>query len=132
MLWPLLDRAQVFAAVNHLLPAETAPAAPQLDLLFATAEAFRGHLDTTFLVWSQTGAHVPVRLVTVAERPRTANLDQFSLHFHAPEGAADLNGTHAFAHPSLGQFDLFIGAVGPPTAGRVVYEACLSRMVSHA
>jgi hypothetical protein len=131
VLWPLLDRAQVFAAINYLVPAETATAAPQLDLLFATAEAFRGHLDTTFLVRAENGARAAVRLASVAEGPRTANVEQFSLTFHAPDGAGALQGICAFDHRTLGRFDAFVVAIGAATARPIVYEACFSRTLNH-
>ena len=106
-------------------------ASPQFDLLFATAEAFRPHLDTAFLVRSESGAQVTLRLAAVVELPRMANVQQFSLRFHAPAAMNELAGTRSFEHPILGHFEMFIVAVGAPTADRVVYEACLSRMANH-
>ena len=130
-LWPWLDGARLFAAVDDLPPTETATAASAFDLQDATAALFREHLDTAFLVRSESGAHMTLHLAAVVELPRMANVQQFSLRFHAPAAMNELAGTCSFEHPILGHFDMFIVAVGAPTADRVVYEACLSRMVSH-
>lgn len=130
-LWPWLDGARLLATVEHLTPAESSIASPPFDLLFATAEAFRPHVDTTFLVRSTSGTQATLRLAAVVELPRMANIEQFSLRFHAPSAMNELAGTRSFEHPTLGHFDLFISAVGAPTADRVVYEACLSRMSNH-
>jgi hypothetical protein len=130
-LWPWLDGARLLATVDHLSPAESSIASPQFDLLFASAEAFRPHVDTTFLVRSKSGAQATLRLAAVVELPRMANIEQFSLRFHASSAMKELAGTRSFEHPTLGHFELFITAVGAPTTDRVVYEACLSRVVSH-
>jgi hypothetical protein len=128
--WPWLDGARLLATVDHPSPAESSIASPQFDLLFATAAAFRRQVDTAFVVRSKSGAPATLRLAAVVELPRTANIDQFSLRFHAPAATNELAGTRSFAHPVLGHFDMFIVAVGAPTGDRVVYEACLSRRVS--
>lgn len=128
---PWLDGARLLATLDYVSPAETSAASPQFDLLFAAAEAFRPHLGTAFLVRSESGAQVTLRLAAVRELPRMAYVEQFSLRFHAPAAMNELAGTRSFAHPVLGHFGMFIVAVGAPTGDRVVYEACLSRRVSH-
>jgi len=130
-LWPWLDGARLLATVDPLSPSASSIASPQFDLLFATAEAFRPHVDTAFLVRSGSGRPATLRLAAVVELPRMANIEQFSLRFHAPAATNELSGTRSFDHPVLGHFDLFIVAVGAPADDRVVYEACLSREVSH-
>ena len=130
-IWPWLDRARLLAIVEHPSPAESSIASPRFDLLFATAEAFRPHVDTTFLVQSETGARVALRLASVVERSHCARAEQFSMNFHAPDDTACLEGICAFDHQVLGRFDLFIVPVGAATVRPMVYEACFSRMVSH-
>jgi hypothetical protein len=130
VLWPLLDRNRLLATVDDLFPGEPAAAA-RFDLLGATAASFRDHLDTTFFVRAEHGARAEVRLASVAEGPRTANVEQFSLTFHAPDGAGDLQGICAFDHRTLGRFDAFVVAIGAAAARPVVYEACFSRTVNH-
>ncbi len=129
--WPWLDSARLLAIPEHPSPAERAIASPQFDLLFATAEAFRPHIDTTFLVQSETGARAALRLASVVGRSHCARAEQFSMNFHAPDGTACLEGICAFEHQVLGRFDLFIAPVGAATVRPVVYEACFSRMISH-
>ena len=70
-----------------------------------------------------------VFLARVTERPLTQGVQQFSLTFHAPAGSPALNGTSAFRHSILGEFDLFIVRVGAGGPDRTVYEACFSRHV---
>jgi hypothetical protein len=96
---------------------------------YANAVLFLPHLHTHFTVPSNEGACVPLVLARVTERPVTQGVEQFSLGFYAPAGAAPLHGTHAIQHHVLGEFDLFIAPVGGKSADRTVYEACFSRHV---
>ena len=95
----------------------------------ASAALFLPHLHTTFTVRATEGTRVPIFLARVSERPLAQGVQQFSLTFHAPPGAPALNGTSAFRHPILGEFDLFIVRVGAGSPCRTVYEACFSRHV---
>jgi hypothetical protein len=98
------------------------------DLKDATASAFLPHVHTVFRLISASGDRVRVTLAEVAERPVSRNVAQFSLIFHAPRGRALPDGIHAFEHPSLGAFDLFVTRVGAGKR-RTVYQACFSRLV---
>ncbi len=95
----------------------------------ASAALFLPHLHTTFTARATEGTRVPIFLARVSERPLAQGVQQFSLTFHAPPGAPALNGTSAFRHPILGEFDLFIVRVGAGSPCRTVYEACFSRHV---
>jgi hypothetical protein len=99
----------------------------QLQLRDATALLFLPHVNTSFAV--QTAAGTPARFVLeqVVERPVTKNVAQFSLMFRAPDATAVPDGTHAFRHPALGDFNLFIVPVGASNGRRPLYQACFSR-----
>jgi hypothetical protein len=94
----------------------------------ARASLFLPHVNTPFTVRRADGPRVELVLTKVVEGPATKAVDQFSLIFHAP-GAAVQDGTYAFHHPALGDFNLFIVSVGAPRVGRAVYQACFSRHI---
>jgi hypothetical protein len=99
----------------------------------ANAAFFRRYLNDTFSVRAAGRSRTRLVLAKVADGPVTKkNVEQFSLIFHGPAGMAIPDGTHAFRHATLGDFDLFIVANGIPNDRRVVYEACFGRHVSPA
>jgi hypothetical protein len=99
----------------------------RFQLQDARASFFLQHLNTSFSVRSTDGTRARLVLAEVSERPVTKDVEQFSLIFHAPAGAAVRDGTHAFQHPALGDFNLFIVLVGASNPRRTVYQACFSR-----
>jgi hypothetical protein len=107
--------------------AEASQHGGQFRLQDATAPLFLQHLNTSFAVRSADGTRARLVLAKVVEHPLTRNVEQFSLIFHAPAAAAVRDGTHAFQHPALGDFNLFIVPVGAPNLRRTVYQACFSR-----
>jgi hypothetical protein len=118
--------------VLHGLPGEapTASAMPgRVRMQDATAQLFREHLNTEFRVQSADGISAGLVLAELSERDITKNVEQFSLIFHAPAGAALPGGTHTLQHSALGAFDLFMVPVGPGVR-RTVYQACFSRHLS--
>jgi hypothetical protein len=96
----------------------------------ASASLFQPYLNTTFAVRSTEGTRLPLVLARVTEQPLAHDVEQFSLSFHAPPGPPLPDATHAFEHPALGAFDLFISPVGGGGARHTVYEACFSRHLS--
>jgi hypothetical protein len=96
----------------------------------ATAPLFLQHLNTSFAVRSADGTRGRLVLAEVIEGPVTKNLEQFSLIFHAPAGAAVRDGTHAVQHAALGEFNLFIVPVGASSLRRTVYQACFGHHLS--
>jgi len=95
----------------------------------ASGALFRPHVNSPFSVGTAFGARLPLVLAHVAERPIDNHVQQFSLTFHGPAGAALPDGIHSFQHAALGDFDLFIVPIGVPNGRRTVYEACFSRHV---
>ena len=118
------------AAAQPSVPSERPLAAGGFRLNDADARLFRPHLNSTFGVRSGDGTRVRLVLTEIVERPRTRNVEQFSLIFHAPAGAAVADGVHVFEHQALGGFELFIVPIGSPNGRRTVYQACFSRHLS--
>jgi hypothetical protein len=114
------------AAVFTNEPAGISHAAP-FQVQDATARAFLPHVHTSFTVRTADGTVAPFVLEHVVERRAVKNVEQFSLIFHAPAGTAIADGTHAFRHATLGDFNLFIVPVGASNPERRRYEACFSR-----
>jgi hypothetical protein len=110
--------------------AEAGQQSGRFQLQDATAPLFLQHLNTSFSVRSADGASALLVLAKVIEGPDTKNVEQFSLIFHAPAGAAVRDGTHAVQHPALGDFNLFIVPVGASNLRRTVYQACFGRHLS--
>ena len=96
----------------------------------ASASFFRQYLNDLFTVRPAGRTGTRLVLAKVAELPVTKNVEQFSLMFHGAAGDTVPDGTHTFQHPALGNFDLFIVAVGIPNDRHVTYQACFSRHLS--
>jgi uncharacterized protein DUF6916 len=126
LLLPWLDRADL-SAVDEVFSDNV-----EAGSLGGGAESFRREVHTTFLVHTDDGARVPLRLISVADRTVSSHVEQFSLIFQAPIGTADLHGTRACEHQTLGRFDLFIVPIGASASRPCVYEACFSRFVSRS
>jgi len=107
--------------------ADTIRHAGQFQLQNATAREFLPHVETSFSVRTADGTVATFLLERVIERRVVKNVEQFSLMFHAPAGTAIADGTHAFRHPTLGDFNLFIVPVGASNSERRRYQACFSR-----
>jgi hypothetical protein len=112
------------------IPAVARQRGGRFRLQDATAQLFLQHLNTSFEARSADGTRARLVLAEVVEGPVTKNVEQFSLIFHAPAGAAVRDGIHAVQHQALGDFDLFIVPVGASTPRRTVYQACFGRYLS--
>jgi hypothetical protein len=129
LLWTWLDRAGL-SAVNEVFGDTREAGSTRLHEPEGSARWFRRQLQTTFLVHTDAGVRVALRLTSVTDRTVSANLEQFSLIFQAPGGTANLHGTRACEHQTLGRFDLFLVPVGASASRPRAYEACFSRFVS--
>ena len=127
-----LAGAFVGGAAMRWSPFEGRGSAARFRLHDVTGSFFRNYLNDSFTVHSATLDRTRLVLVRVDDGPVTKNVEQFSLIFHGPAGEKVLDGTHSFQHPALGNFDLFIAAIGIPNGRRVVYQACFSRHLSPA
>lgn len=121
---PLSAAAAVFSNESAEFPRSR-----QFQLQNATARVFLPHLNSSFTVRTPDGTVAPFLLEQIVERPVTKNVEQFSLMFRAPAATAVTDGTHAFRHSALGDFNLFIVPVGASNHERRRYQACFSRHV---
>jgi hypothetical protein len=96
------------------------------------ATFFRQYLNDSFMVQSAGATPTQLVLARIVERPVTKNVEQFALIFHAAPGQSIPDGTYPFQHAALGDFELFIVAVGIPNERRAAYQACFSRHRSAA
>ena len=79
--------------------------------------------ESAFTLQLLTAEHLPASIPGAAD----AGHEKFCLQFQGPATAALSQNTHAFAHPVLGQFAMFITPVGPAQAGTQRYEAVFNR-----
>jgi hypothetical protein len=124
---PVDARSLLTVAGGPFTAEEAAARRGRFRLQDATAPLFRQYLNTSFAVRAADGILARLVLVKVIERPVTKHVEQFSLTFHAPAATTVRDGMHAFRHPSLGDFTMFIVPVGAPNPRRSVYQACFSR-----
>jgi hypothetical protein len=85
------------------------------------------------LVGSDFRVHRPgagalrVKLIEARRLPSVG--EAFSLHFRGHPGARVESGMHRLTHPSLGEFDLFLGPVGRGVKG-LELEAVINRIAT--
>ena len=93
---------------------------------FQTEEEFRNHLNTPFRLQVNAPKPIDLTLVGVESRPSESSeqqgMERFSVFFlGSPEFLLPQN-TYRVAHPQMGEFDIFLVAVGKETDG-YRYEA---------
>jgi hypothetical protein len=93
---------------------------------FQTEEEFRQHLNTPFRLQVTAPKPIDLTLIGVESRPSDATeqqgMERFSVMFlGAPEFLLPQN-TYRLAHPEMGEFDIFLVAIGKEADG-YRYEA---------
>ena len=93
---------------------------------FQTAEEFKPHLNTAFRLQVNAPKPIDLTLVGVESRPvdpsEEAGMERFSVYFlGSPEFLLPYN-TYRLTHPEMGEFDLFLVAIGQEPDG-YRYEA---------
>lgn len=93
---------------------------------FQTEEEFRQHLNTPFRLQVNAPKPIDLTLVGVESRPSDATeeqgMERFSVVFlGSPEFLLPQN-TYRLVHPEMGEFDIFLVAIGKETDG-YRYEA---------
>jgi hypothetical protein len=93
---------------------------------FQTEEEFRQHLNTPFRLQVNAPKPIDLTLVGVESRPSDATeeqgMERFSVYFlGSPEFLLPQN-MYRVAHPQMGEFDIFLVAIGKETDG-YRYEA---------
>ena len=93
---------------------------------FQTQEEFRKHLNTPFRVQVNAPKPIDLTLVAVESRPIEANeeqgMERFSVFFMGSPEFLLPQSIYRVAHPQMGEFDIFLVAVGKETEG-YRYEA---------
>jgi hypothetical protein len=93
---------------------------------FQTAEEFRQHVNTPFRLQVNAPKPIDLTLVAVESRPSEATeeqgMERFSVFFLGSPEFLLPQSIYRVAHPAMGEFDLFLVAVGKETDG-YRYEA---------
>jgi hypothetical protein len=93
---------------------------------FQTAEEFGQYLNTPFRLQVNAPKPIDITLVGVESRPldptEEAGMERFSVFFSSPLEFLLPQGTYRVTHPQMGEFDLFLVAVGQEADG-YRYEA---------
>jgi hypothetical protein len=97
-------------------------------------QTFAGQLQTTFQVRLADGSAVPLKLVEAkrgapqkSAGPKRISYEQFSLVFTGPLEQALDQRIHAFEHPRIGQFEIFIVPVVSRDTSLMHYECIFNR-----
>lgn len=93
---------------------------------FQTEEQFKQHLNTPFRVQVNAPKPIDLTLVGVESRPSGATeeqgMERFSVFFLGSPEFLLPQSTYRLAHPQMGEFDVFLAAVGQEENG-YRYEA---------
>lgn len=93
---------------------------------FQTEEEFRQHLNTPFRLQVNAPKPIDLTLVGVESRPSETTeqqgMERFSVFFLGSPEFLLPQSTYRVAHPEMGEFDLFLVAIGKETEG-YRYEA---------
>lgn len=92
-----------------------------------SVQQFADALHTEFQVILETGARIPIELVSITGRQASSShWESFALLFNGPANCPLAQRTYRFCHESIGTFDLFIVPVSVDASGRQ-YEAVFNR-----
>jgi hypothetical protein len=93
---------------------------------FQTEEEFRQHLNTPFRLQVNAPKPIDLTLVGVDSRPSDATeqqgMERFSVLFLGPSEFLLPQSTYRLVHPEMGEFDVFLVAIGKEADG-YRYEA---------
>ncbi|HET9526145.1 MAG TPA: hypothetical protein VFO99_08265 [Pyrinomonadaceae bacterium] len=102
---------------------------------FQTAEEFSQHLNTPFRLQVNAPKPIDLTLVAVESRPSEAKeeqgMERFSVFFLGSPEFLLPQSIYRVAHPQMGEFELFLVAVGKETDG-YRYEAVYNYYKSSA
>lgn len=91
------------------------------------AELFRQQLNTKFKIAIENGQSLVLELIAVDEPPQTPAMEQFSLHFLGPFTPRLMQRTHRLEHDKLGEFEIFLAAIGAEPDKGTEYESVFHR-----
>lgn len=93
---------------------------------FQTEEEFRQNLNTPFRLQVNAPKPIDLMLVAVESRPSEAHeeqgMERFSVFFSGSEEFLLPQDVYRMAHPQMGEFDIFLVAIGKEADG-YRYEA---------
>jgi hypothetical protein len=92
-----------------------------------TEKTFTELLQQTFAVHAAGLGQVNVELVEVKSH-QTDRTEGFSLMFKGPQDRIFEQDTHTLKHPSLGEFQLFVGPVMSAKKDGIYYQAVFNRL----
>ena len=97
-------------------------------------QTFARQLNTTFQVRLADGSAVPLQLVEATRGSsqkstgvKSITYERFSLLFTGPLAPALAQSIHAFEHPRIGQFEIFIVPILSRDVSRIYYECIFNR-----
>lgn len=94
------------------------------------ADSFSRHLNTKFTVKGESTEPVELELVEVAVRKiepnEQAGMERFSIFFYGPASSFLAQQTYDFAHPEMGEMQIFLVPIGIDERG-YRYEAIFNR-----
>ena len=91
------------------------------------AEIFREQLNTKFKIAIENDQPVVLELIAVEEPPRGPAIELFSLHFLGPFMPRLAQRTHRLEHETLGEFEIFLTAIGAEPDKGTEYESIFHR-----
>jgi len=92
------------------------------------AEIFRQQLNTKFKIAIEDGQPVVLELVAVDEpRQHAPGMELFSLQFLGPFAPRLAQRTHLLEHEQLGEFEIFLTAIGAEPGKGTEYESVFHR-----
>jgi uncharacterized protein DUF6916 len=93
---------------------------------FQTEEQFKQYLNTPFRLQVNAPKPIDLTLVGVESRPSDSTeeqgMERFSVYFSSPLEFLLPQSTYRLAHPEMGEFDVFLVAIGQDPDG-YRYEA---------
>ena len=93
---------------------------------FQTEEQFKQYLNTPFRLQVNAPKPIDLTLVGVESRPSDSaeeqGMERFSVYFSSPLEFLLPQSTYRLAHPEMGEFDVFLVAIGQDPDG-YRYEA---------
>jgi hypothetical protein len=91
-----------------------------------TQEAFAQNVNTNFRVSTDDSRQLDLELTEVSELKLVKTQEEFAIVFRGPLDHFIGQGTRAFAHEKMGQFELFIVPIRQDAEG-YYYEAVFNR-----
>jgi len=92
-----------------------------------TISNFHPHTGDRFEVRTKAGERVDLELIEVRDTS-TDMMDSFHLIFRGPKDNVFPHDTHRVAHPTIGDFDLFLGPIIYGKTDGVYYQAVFNRL----